>query len=306
MGLTTGAVTRVIDRLEQAGYVRRTTDPADRRRVVVEVVPERVATVQSLLDVARARVARGGRPLLAGAARAHQRLPVADGRPHPGRGGAAPDLARRRPIGADRSVGACRAARVAHRRATDVPVGRPGPPAARGPRAASSSIGPGSTARPRRCGSATAASSSSTAASRSTGASGSRRSASTRRSPGRSSSSAASTGIEADLRDVDVRALRADRRLRADPARARPAARRGPGQDRRRCQGDPARAPGRDAGPAPAPGRHRQGRLDGQALGKKGGDVTLESRGWAAASGSLRARGRRRLEVDRHRRGPGP
>ena len=49
MGLTTGAVTRVIDRLEQAGYVRRTTDPADRRRVVIEVVPERVATVQSLL-----------------------------------------------------------------------------------------------------------------------------------------------------------------------------------------------------------------------------------------------------------------
>ncbi len=50
MGLTTGAVTRVIDRLEQAGYVRRQTDPADRRRVVVEVVPERVATVQSLLE----------------------------------------------------------------------------------------------------------------------------------------------------------------------------------------------------------------------------------------------------------------
>ena len=50
MGLTTGAVTRVIDRLEQAGYVRRITDPADRRRVVVEVVPEQVATVESLLD----------------------------------------------------------------------------------------------------------------------------------------------------------------------------------------------------------------------------------------------------------------
>ena len=33
MGLTTGAVTRVIDRLEQAGYVRRVPDPADRRRV---------------------------------------------------------------------------------------------------------------------------------------------------------------------------------------------------------------------------------------------------------------------------------
>ena len=49
MGLTTGAVTRVIDRLEQAGYVRRMTDPADRRRVVIEVVPERVATIESLL-----------------------------------------------------------------------------------------------------------------------------------------------------------------------------------------------------------------------------------------------------------------
>jgi DNA-binding MarR family transcriptional regulator len=49
MGLTTGAVTRVIDRLEQAGYVRRESDPSDRRRVVVEVVPERVATIESLL-----------------------------------------------------------------------------------------------------------------------------------------------------------------------------------------------------------------------------------------------------------------
>jgi DNA-binding MarR family transcriptional regulator len=49
-GLTTGAVTRVIDRLEQSGYVRRVPDPADRRRVIVEVVPERVAAVQSTLD----------------------------------------------------------------------------------------------------------------------------------------------------------------------------------------------------------------------------------------------------------------
>ena len=53
MGLTTGAVARMIDRLEQAGYVRRTADPADRRRVVIEVVPERVATVESLLEFAR-------------------------------------------------------------------------------------------------------------------------------------------------------------------------------------------------------------------------------------------------------------
>jgi DNA-binding MarR family transcriptional regulator len=49
-GLTSGAITRVIDRLEQAGFVRRVPDPTDRRRVIVEVVPERVAAVQSTLD----------------------------------------------------------------------------------------------------------------------------------------------------------------------------------------------------------------------------------------------------------------
>src|SRR6266576_326605 len=48
-GLTSGAVTRVVDRLEQSGYVRRVPDPADRRRVIVEVVPEKVAAVQSTL-----------------------------------------------------------------------------------------------------------------------------------------------------------------------------------------------------------------------------------------------------------------
>jgi DNA-binding MarR family transcriptional regulator len=49
-GLTSGAVTRVIDRLEQSGYVRRVPDPADRRKVIVEVVPEKVAAVQSTLN----------------------------------------------------------------------------------------------------------------------------------------------------------------------------------------------------------------------------------------------------------------
>lgn len=38
-GLTTGAVTGVIDRLERAGYVRRASDRTDRRRVRVEVTP---------------------------------------------------------------------------------------------------------------------------------------------------------------------------------------------------------------------------------------------------------------------------
>src|SRR5215218_4227416 len=36
-GLTTGAVTGVVDRLERVGYARRVPDPADRRRVKVEV-----------------------------------------------------------------------------------------------------------------------------------------------------------------------------------------------------------------------------------------------------------------------------
>ncbi|MGH9977195.1 MAG: MarR family winged helix-turn-helix transcriptional regulator [Nitrososphaeraceae archaeon] len=35
-GLTTGAVTGIIDRLEKAGYARRANDPKDRRRTIVE------------------------------------------------------------------------------------------------------------------------------------------------------------------------------------------------------------------------------------------------------------------------------
>lgn len=50
LNLSTGAVTRVLDRLEQAGYVRRTPDPADRRRVVVEVVPDRLTAVRKALE----------------------------------------------------------------------------------------------------------------------------------------------------------------------------------------------------------------------------------------------------------------
>jgi DNA-binding MarR family transcriptional regulator len=38
-GLTGGAITGVIDRLESAGFARRVLDPADRRRVRVEVTP---------------------------------------------------------------------------------------------------------------------------------------------------------------------------------------------------------------------------------------------------------------------------
>jgi DNA-binding MarR family transcriptional regulator len=34
-GLTTGAITGVVDRLEKGGFVRRQADPADRRKVIV-------------------------------------------------------------------------------------------------------------------------------------------------------------------------------------------------------------------------------------------------------------------------------
>jgi DNA-binding MarR family transcriptional regulator len=38
-GLTTGAVTGLVDRLENAGYVQRARDPHDRRKVVVQLLP---------------------------------------------------------------------------------------------------------------------------------------------------------------------------------------------------------------------------------------------------------------------------
>ncbi|MFB7463483.1 MarR family winged helix-turn-helix transcriptional regulator [Streptomyces sp. NPDC056224] len=56
-GLTTGATTRLIDRLERAGYVRRTADPADRRKVVVEAVAGTSAEVEAVVGPARRRIA---------------------------------------------------------------------------------------------------------------------------------------------------------------------------------------------------------------------------------------------------------
>jgi DNA-binding MarR family transcriptional regulator len=39
-GLTNGAITGVLDRLERTGFAQRVPDPGDRRRVQVEVTPE--------------------------------------------------------------------------------------------------------------------------------------------------------------------------------------------------------------------------------------------------------------------------
>ncbi|MET7862843.1 MarR family transcriptional regulator [Micromonospora taraxaci] len=44
--LTTGAVTSMLRRLQQAGYVTAERDPADRRRVIVTLRPERIAEVK--------------------------------------------------------------------------------------------------------------------------------------------------------------------------------------------------------------------------------------------------------------------
>jgi len=40
VGVTTGAVTGAVDRLERVGFARRVPDPEDRRRVKIEVTPE--------------------------------------------------------------------------------------------------------------------------------------------------------------------------------------------------------------------------------------------------------------------------
>src|SRR5262245_48955525 len=41
-GLTSGAITGVLDRLESAGFIRRESAPNDRRQVLVKVLPDRL------------------------------------------------------------------------------------------------------------------------------------------------------------------------------------------------------------------------------------------------------------------------
>ena len=45
-GLTTGAITGVIDRMEKAGFVRRERDDSDRRKVFIAPVPERLGEIE--------------------------------------------------------------------------------------------------------------------------------------------------------------------------------------------------------------------------------------------------------------------
>ncbi len=50
LGLTSGATTAVIDRLVRRGYLRRTTDEHDRRRVVIQVHPQGIARLRAQYD----------------------------------------------------------------------------------------------------------------------------------------------------------------------------------------------------------------------------------------------------------------
>jgi DNA-binding MarR family transcriptional regulator len=56
MGLTTGSVTGVIDRMERAGYVRREKDPDDARRVIVRPVSEKLESAGAGFFASQGRV----------------------------------------------------------------------------------------------------------------------------------------------------------------------------------------------------------------------------------------------------------
>lgn len=55
-GLTSGAMTALIDRLERAGYVERTADPGDRRKVLVRIRPEAVAPIKAVYEPMQKRM----------------------------------------------------------------------------------------------------------------------------------------------------------------------------------------------------------------------------------------------------------
>jgi DNA-binding MarR family transcriptional regulator len=56
LGLTTGAMTKVLDRLQAAGYITRSADPADRRRIVITADPQGFAALAASYAPLRARM----------------------------------------------------------------------------------------------------------------------------------------------------------------------------------------------------------------------------------------------------------
>lgn len=49
-GLTTGAITGIVDRLEKAGWAKRVADPNDRRRVIIHPGPQETDVVDGLYN----------------------------------------------------------------------------------------------------------------------------------------------------------------------------------------------------------------------------------------------------------------
>jgi DNA-binding MarR family transcriptional regulator len=58
LGLTTGAMTKVLDRLERSGYVARSADPADRRRITISADSARLADLAEAYAPMGERISR--------------------------------------------------------------------------------------------------------------------------------------------------------------------------------------------------------------------------------------------------------
>ena len=71
-GLTTGAVTFILDRLEAAGMVTRRRDTEDRRRVWVEIVPDGRRNAARSCSSPVAEEMRAGVPALQGRGAGHR------------------------------------------------------------------------------------------------------------------------------------------------------------------------------------------------------------------------------------------
>ena len=54
--MTSGAVTALIDRLEDAGFVKRVADPADRRRLHVQIRPAAIAPIKAVYEPIQTRM----------------------------------------------------------------------------------------------------------------------------------------------------------------------------------------------------------------------------------------------------------
>ncbi len=55
-GLSSGSVTALIDRLERAGYVERTDDASDRRRVIVRTRPDAIEPIKATYQTMQRRM----------------------------------------------------------------------------------------------------------------------------------------------------------------------------------------------------------------------------------------------------------